>query len=174
MPASLSAIIVPMPSAEPVVGHHRAHHDAAAAWGVPAHVTVLYPFVAPAAIDEQVLARAGHAVSTVSPFDVAFAGPRWFGESVLWLAPEPDTSFRALTAALGDAFPEHPPYGGAFSEVVPHLTVGHDVDLDELRRAKADVVGALPVHGRVEAAEVWTGDQAPGTWARLARLPLGG
>jgi hypothetical protein len=43
----------------------------------------------------------------------------WFGEHVLWPAPEPDTPFRALTSAVWGAFPRHPPYGGAHREVLP-------------------------------------------------------
>jgi hypothetical protein len=34
---------------EPAVSRHRARLDRAAAWGVPAHVTILYPFVTPSA-----------------------------------------------------------------------------------------------------------------------------
>ncbi len=36
---------MPVPEAEWVVGEHRARLDRAAAWGVPAHVTVLHPSV---------------------------------------------------------------------------------------------------------------------------------
>ena len=61
--------------------------------------------------------------------------------AVLYIAPEPDGPFRELTDALAQAFPEHPPYDGAFAEVVPHLTVAwhHDAPVDEIR---ADVAGA--------------------------------
>ena len=49
MRASESAVIVPVPEAEPAVGGLRAALDRAAVWGVPAHVTLLYPFVTPRA-----------------------------------------------------------------------------------------------------------------------------
>ena len=42
-----SAILVPVPEAGPVVGRLRARLDRSASRGVPAHVTVLYPFVPP-------------------------------------------------------------------------------------------------------------------------------
>jgi hypothetical protein len=48
--ASDSAVLVPVPEAERVVNRLRAGLGRAAALGVPAHVTVLYPFVAPSAI----------------------------------------------------------------------------------------------------------------------------
>ncbi|WP_121257005.1 2'-5' RNA ligase family protein [Nocardioides ferulae] len=173
MQSTLSAVIVPIPGAERTVAAHRARHDRASSWGVPAHVTVLYPFVPPAAIDQDVLTRVARAVEAVPRFDVAFERSEWFGDSVLWLAPEPSAPFEELTAVLSDAFPEHPPYGGAFEEVVPHLTVGHDAELAELLRAEAAVRAGLPVRGRVDAVQVWAGSQAPGTWACLAHAPLG-
>jgi hypothetical protein len=45
-----SAVLVPIPAAERVVSTHRSRLDGAAALGVPAHVTVLFPFVPPSAI----------------------------------------------------------------------------------------------------------------------------
>jgi hypothetical protein len=47
-----------------------------------------------------------------------FAGTQWFGEDVLWLAPEPSAPFLALTAAVHATFPHYPPFGGAFAEVI--------------------------------------------------------
>jgi 2'-5' RNA ligase len=118
-----TAVIVPVPDAEPIVADHRERLDTAADRGVPAHVTVLYPFVAPAAVDEHVLATLGAAVGSVEAFDCRFARTRWFGDEVLWLDPEPAEPFRRLTAAVRRAFPQHPPYGGVHDDVVPHLTV---------------------------------------------------
>ena len=43
--AGQTALVVAVPSAEPVVARLRASYDVAAAYGVPAHVTVLYPFL---------------------------------------------------------------------------------------------------------------------------------
>jgi len=45
-----SAVLVPVLEAERVVSPHRSRLDGAAALGVPAHVTVLFPFVPPPAI----------------------------------------------------------------------------------------------------------------------------
>src|SRR5690349_20634700 len=43
-----STIIVPVPEAEPLFGVLRGNHDRVAAAGVPAHITLLYPFLPPA------------------------------------------------------------------------------------------------------------------------------
>ena len=57
---------------EPAVSRHRARLDRAAAWGVPAHVTILYPFVAPSAITAATMAALAGAVASVRAFDCEF------------------------------------------------------------------------------------------------------
>jgi hypothetical protein len=75
-----------VPAAEPAVGVRRATLDRAAGWGVPAHVTVLFPFAAPSA---EVDAALSPLVASVPAFTVRFAEVRWFGDTVAWLAPSP-------------------------------------------------------------------------------------
>jgi hypothetical protein len=43
-----SALLVTVPAAEPAVARHRSRLDTSATVGVPAHITVLYPFAASA------------------------------------------------------------------------------------------------------------------------------
>ncbi|NUP83938.1 MAG: 2'-5' RNA ligase family protein, partial [Nonomuraea sp.] len=114
-----TALIAVVPEAEPVVGVWRERYDPSAAEGVPAHVTVLYPFLPFELVDTSALAELFAAWAS---FDVEFRG---FGHfpGVLYLAPEPAEPFRELTTAVAERWPEAPPYGGAFPDVVPHLTV---------------------------------------------------
>jgi len=141
MEASHSALVVTIPEAERVVAPHRERLDQAASWGVPAHVTVLFPFLPPDEIDEQVLATLGRAAATVPAFFVALDRLGWFGERVVWLAPSPAEPFQRLTAAVTSHFPGVQPYDGAFDEVVPHLTLGHDHPVDVLKAAAVPWVG---------------------------------
>lgn len=168
-----SAVIVPVPQAEPVVGVHRAQMDQSAAWGVPAHVTVLYPFVEPARLDAAVLERLAAAVRTVPAFAARFERLEWFGDEVLWVAPEPAESFRALTFAVHDAFPDHAPYGGEHDDVVPHLTVAHQRPNEAMRHVAAEVARGLPFASQVSAARVIAGAPVAGSWRTVAELPLG-
>lgn len=78
----------------------------------------------------------------------------WFGDSVVWLAPEPDAPFRALTAAVWNRFPEVFPYGGAHSDNVPHLTLGSGGPMERMRQAAEDVREQLPIHTSVDAVHV--------------------
>jgi 2'-5' RNA ligase superfamily len=84
-----TAVIAPVPAAEPLVAEHRRHLDPADAWGVPAHVTVLFPFVEPAAVNEHVITTLVSAVAPIHSFDCCFVRTRWFGHDVLWLEPRP-------------------------------------------------------------------------------------
>lgn len=176
MPApTQTAVVVPVPVAEEVVARHRRDLDVAASWGVPAHVTVLYPFVPPDRLDEDDLTRLAAVVGAVPAFDCTFRRCAWFGDQVLWLAPEPERPFRELTAAVAAAFPDHPPYEGAFDDVVPHLTIGElpAGGVKRLREAEADVTVRLPVTARVDRAVLMAGTEAADSWATVAVLPLG-
>jgi 2'-5' RNA ligase len=170
---SESAVIVPVPEAEQVVGAFRASLDRSAGWGVPAHVTVIYPFLPPDRLGPDELRRLRDAVRSVPRFDVSFAEVRWFADTVVWLAPHPAEGFRALIDAVWSAFPECPPYGGAFGTPVPHLTIGDDAALDTLSAAGDAVSRRLPVTAAVQAAHLFQGSAAPGAWRSVAELPLG-
>src|SRR3954466_12753022 len=105
MEPTQTALIVPIPDAEPAVGPFRASLDRAASWGVPAHVTVLYPFLPPERIDEAVLAAVREIVAAVPRTDVSLSRGAWFGDPVVWLAPQPDHPFRDLPSAVWRRFP---------------------------------------------------------------------
>ena len=171
-----TAVVVLVPEAEPVVAPYRLGLDRAAAWGVPAHVTVLYPFLEPARLDEDVLDRLGAAVRGVPAFEATLAAVGWFGDEVAWLAPDPvaDAAFRALTAAAYDAFPDHPPYGGAHEDVVPHLTLGESAvaGLAAVRAAEHAVSPKLPVRTRVREVAVLAGAEVAGSWSVVHRIAL--
>lgn len=175
MPSTQSAVIVAVPEAESAVGAHRSWLDHAAGWGVPAHVTVLYPFVPPAEVDDAVMATLRAAVASVPAFDTVFARTSWFGDEVLYLAPEPDAPFRMLMTAVWDAFPAHPPYGGEIADVadvVPHLTVGQGAPLPVLRTVAEEVAPYLPIPIRVSTATLIQGSDQPDSWHIVAELPL--
>jgi 2'-5' RNA ligase len=174
MTATQTGLIVAVPAAEPAVAAHRATLDRAAGWGVHAHITLLYPFLPPEAVDDRTLA-ALHEIAAAEPrFDLTLDRIAWFGDTVVWLAPNPARPFRALTAALTARFPETPPYGGAHPEPVPHLTIGHDHPRPTLEAAATAVTAHLPITTTVTAIRLITGTPEPGgTWHPIADFPLG-
>lgn len=169
-----TALIASVPAAEPVVAEHRQRLDAAATWGIPAHATVLYPFVDPLGVDEEILVLVAQAVTRVPAFECSFARCQWFGQDVLWLDPDPAQPFRELTTAVSRVFPQHPPYGGAHHDVVPHLTVAERrmADLAAVRAADQAVQLKLPVHARIDCVQLIAGTQAPNSWRVLHEFSL--
>ena len=168
-----TALIIPVPEAEEAVGRFRMSLDQAAAWGVPAHVTVLYPFLPPDQIDDDVLAALHDVIAEVPCFDVTLTHVDWFADTVVWLAPQPDLSFRRLTAAVWQRFPEAPPYAGAHPQTVPHLTIGHDAPLPLLKQAATAVTAHLPITAAINAVHLIAGTANHGSWPTLARFALG-
>jgi hypothetical protein len=171
-PAPQSALIVAVPEAEPAVREHREQLDASARLGVPAHITVLFPFMPPGMIGAAVLTRLENLFAAVSGFRIRLDRTGWFGDDVLWLAPHDPAPFRALTKAVCEAFPAYPPYGGQFSEVVPHLTVGDRQPAADLRAAEEPVRAHLPIEARATAVTLMTQRSAGGRWAGTAVFAL--
>jgi 2'-5' RNA ligase len=161
--------VVTVPEAEPVVGKWRQRHTYDAPLGMPAHLTVLFPFV-PAervAAAEEPLARL---VAGVAAFRVEFRRTARFPD-VLYLAPEPSEPFLALTGAISAEWPEHPPYEGVHETVIPHLTVAESEDEALLDSIAAEVKPQLPVAARVREVAVFV-EAADGLWHEHGRLPL--
>ncbi len=169
-----TAVIAAVPTAEPLVSEHRQQFDVSAGWGVPAHVTVLYPFLAPKEISDNVIAILATAVRSVSAFDCHFVRTRWFDQDVLWLDPEPAQPFRQLTRAVWRAFPQYPPYGGAYDDVVPHLTIAEQrlADLPTLLAVERAVQSGLPLVAHIESVLLIAGTQAPNSWRIVNELRL--
>jgi 2'-5' RNA ligase len=167
-----SGLVVLVPEAEAVVGPYRDRLDESATRGVPAHVTVLFPFVPADALDAQTHDQVGAVVAAVSAFGYAFTHTSWFGDEVLWLAPDDPAPFRDLTQRLFAAFPAHPPFGGEFDDVVPHLTVGHRRPQPALEAAEREIRPFLPVTGTASEVVLLAEDAPGGRWARRASFPL--
>jgi hypothetical protein len=77
-----SALLILVPAAEPVVGAYRARLDAGARDGVPAHLTVLYPFLRPALIDDAVLTSLAVLFGASPVFTFSLDRVGWFGDEV--------------------------------------------------------------------------------------------
>jgi 2'-5' RNA ligase len=168
-----TALIVAVPEAERAVGRFRAALDLAAGWGVPAHVTVLYPFLPPEQINDDVFSTLGEIFEATPRFDVRFADVKWFTDAVIWLAPQPDVAFRQLTAAVWRRFPRVPPYAGAHANVVPHLTIGHDAPKPVLTHAAEAVTAHLPIRAAVESVRLIAGAPEPDSWRTVGAFRLG-
>ena len=142
-----TALVVPVREAAPYY---------AGAPGVPAHVTVLFPF--DETPDEQALEdlfRRFHA------FDFELDSVEQFAEGTRWLHPSPSAPFVDLTAAVWQRWPDYAPYEGAFDEVIPHLTITVD-----------DVQG-LPIRARATEVALLEESESDGSWSVRRTFALG-
>jgi 2'-5' RNA ligase len=155
-----TALIVEVPEAEPQVGELRLQHDWSAARGVPAHITILFPFADGDEVDEDALADL---FSRFPAFDFVLDRVEHFEDGgVVWLHPAPSRQFADLTAAVFQRWPHLPPYEGEHDEPIPHLTVSD---------SPVDVGFQLPIASR--AHEVTLIEEAPdGRWAARRRFAL--
>jgi hypothetical protein len=176
-------LLLPVPAAEPAVSRHRAWLVESARDGVPAHVTVLYPFLPPAGISEPLLASLGRLFAGFAAFEFTLDRVGWFGEEVVWLGPRDPAPFSALASAAFAAFPSCPPYGGqraaAVSAPVPHLTFGKMGGLQALGAAAESVRPSLPIEATAAEVILMAGPRPgtpgtpPGQWRSVAAFPLG-
>ena len=164
-----SAVLVPVPAADSVVGRWRYEHDPVAAAGVPAHVTLIVPWLPPDEITPADLAELDEELSDVKAFDFELSHVDWFGRRVLWIAPRPAGPFLEMTSRLAERF-STPPWDDEFDEVIPHLTVAHASDGVELVPIAADLAGRLPLSCRAE--EVWVMVADGARWERRHVTPL--
>jgi 2'-5' RNA ligase len=173
MNAVESALVVLAPEAEPWVKPYRDRYDPSARIGVPAHVTLLYPFRPPSEIDPAVLEALRSLFAAVGAFAYDLVELRRF-PNVVYLRPAPDDPFRAMTQAVFARFPETPPYGGAFAEVIPHLTLAQCPEPETLDQVadgfSRTAAGQLPIRALV--SEVALMDNTQGTWQVRATFPL--
>ncbi|MCW7539451.1 2'-5' RNA ligase family protein [Aquabacterium sp. A7-Y] len=168
----ITALAVQVPEAEPLVASLRERYDPTVRLGVPAHITLLVPFMAPALVTPQVQGRIEEALKLVQPFDFELARVGRF-PGVAYLAPQPAAPFIALTESLVRSFPAYPPYEGQFSTVIPHLTVAHGEESDAVRAA-AELEARLDVHGplRCHCKAVVLLENSTGLWTQLRRFEL--
>ena len=148
--------MVLVPELEPRIADLRARHDPAAKQDMPAHLTLLYPFMDPLQFGPTPRARLAEVIRGFAGFELSFQRVGRFPE-VLWIAPDPTGPVLELVAAIAGAFPEYPPYGGQFHEVIPHVTValGNGLDLGALEpelRRRLDP----PVRQKVDAVALFT------------------
>jgi len=169
-----SALVILIPEVESLVKAFRDRYDPSAAAGVPAHVTLLYPFKPPDELTAEVLATLQDLFSGQSGFTVTFQEFRVFPD-VLYLAPSPAEPFRQLTELLANRYPETPPYGGAFTEIIPHLTLaqaGAAQPLDEIAAKFREVAStSLPIQAQVDMVSLL--DNTSGQWRLRAQFALG-
>ena len=119
---SALVILTPLPAA---IERIRQRYDPAAALGVPAHVTIMYPFLPPAEINGGVNQELKTLAGQHARFRYRLGRLLDWPDDVWVLAAGPASAFQALTRSVHDNWGLDP-YSGQvpIDEIVPHVTVG--------------------------------------------------
>lgn len=133
---------------------------------MPAHITVLVPFV-----ELQALATDDHEwlrqlASRQDPSLVEFAEVGEF-PGVVYLKPRVDSVFRHLINAVVSRWPTHPPYEGQFDTDVPHLTIATAPLVAE---GRALATSRIPLRATMETLELF--EFRDDAWVSVAVFPF--
>jgi 2'-5' RNA ligase len=155
---------------------HAEYHPEAVAQGVPLHITLLSPFVPRRALSSDIASTLRTLFADRPPLSFELARIDAFPDA-LYAAPEPAAELVDLIEALTLAFPETPPYGGAFAEPVPHATLAVPAGFAEWERTAAKLrnaaVQVLPVRCDVRYASLLE-EYEPECWKERERFRFAG
>jgi 2'-5' RNA ligase len=169
-----SALVVLIPEADVLLESFRTQHDPSASGSLPAHVTILYPFKSPDELTRSLSNTLRKLFLKQPSFTASFLEVQRFPD-MLYLVPVPAEPFRRLTEMIANRFPETPPYGGAFTEIIPHLTIAQASDARFLDEIAIDFMesarGFLPIHARVDTVTLMV--NAGDCWQVREQFPLG-
>jgi len=130
---------------------------------MPPHVTTFWPFLR--RLRDKDKAALDEIAAACSPFDFLLTTIDRFPD-VTFLRPEPAEPFVRLTTLVWQRWPEHAPYGGAFADIVPHLTLAHE----PTATARGSIEPLLPIAARAQELVVMR--RGPDGWHTLYRTAL--
>lgn len=176
-----SAVIIPVLQADGLLRRWRAGWEPPAPVGIPACITLAYPFLRPEELGPATLRDLAGIFGTTAPINARLAGVVRRPGAV-HLEVDPPEVFEALAQRVEDAFPQsRAPRGGT---LVPHLTALRHADPAVLGEAATEIAALLPRD--VAIAEAWlvqaagakrawivAGEAGAERWTLRMRFPLG-
>ncbi len=170
VPPGRTAVVIPVPGLDPVLRAVADRWPEAVRAGVPAHLTVLHPFVPAGRLGGGTVERCRRICAAAGPLRVTFerAG---VGEAIVSTAPVPVGPAAALARAFTAEWPELPPYGGRFGpDPDPHVTLALGPGAARNAEIAAFVDGFLPVAADLRTAVLV--ELVERGWTERAALPL--
>jgi hypothetical protein len=166
-----------MPATDTVVRPIRRAQNPSGDAGMPAHVTLMYPFLERDSIDETVRTALRLMFNPMRPFDVTFERSTR-DDGLLYLPPEPPAAFVALHQLIRRTWPTMLPYEGKYGNVYkPHLSIAYGaegrLDPDGVFGPMEEALSAhLPL--RSQARSVWLVVRLDNHWVHQGTFALQG
>lgn len=168
-----TGLILPVAELESFLVHWRAEVDAVPPAGVPAHISLLYPFLPPdTCVGQRV--EVAEFFGKIEPFDFWLTEVGWFDGRVVFLRPDDPAPFLDVTEQLVARWTQCLPYGGKHAELVPHLTLGIEGSESDMQELAAAATALLPIRCRVTEAWLMIGTPRPPKWEISEKFELGG
>ena len=136
--------------------------------GMPAHATLMYPFVRPDEIDDEILARISEVLARHACLTLEMREQRRWPDT-LYASVEPQEAVMALQSDLEAAFPAYPAYGGAFP-FYPHVTIVEGDAVERPENQQDPAWRCLPITRQVRHVDLMS--SRDGKWSRTHRFDL--
>ena len=149
----------------PEVEKVRSTRDWSARLGVPAHITILGPFLPPEEITKNVLERMRTVFADVRPIPVVLGELRLLGTTAC-LMPQSVGPFVRLSQELEALSQHRMQVAGEY-----HLTVARESNPNDLRRLRVSLEPLLPLRGKITEAILLERD-SEGLVRELERFPF--
>ncbi|NYH80662.1 hypothetical protein FHR84_004028 [Actinopolyspora biskrensis] len=147
-----TGLVIPVPEADTVLGPVCERYPEAVRREVPAHVSVLFPFLAADELGERVFGELRELFDEQPPLRVSWRECARHGGFV-YLRPDPPGPVQRLMDAVQRRWPDVVPYEGRHEVVEPHLTVATGTSRETAVAIQRTVTELLPV--TAELSEVW-------------------
>jgi hypothetical protein len=160
---------MPISEVEPIVAPLRWQYDKSARLGVPAHVTLLYPFSL-LHVAEGKLEDLAELFRSIPAFTFSYVEVRCIPRTA-YLYPDQPERFTIIIHKL-ETWSGCRLYCGAFPDVIPHLTVADEVDTQTLHLVQTSISSQLPVKCVAQEVRLLCSDDA-GLWSVRKCFRLG-
>ena len=147
-----TGLVIPVPAAEGLLELVEGRHPGSVRQGVPAHVSLLYPFVGVAELSDRDTEVLRELFLEQQPMRVVF-GECYRRGGFVALRPRPLEGLIELTNKSRRRWPDVVPYGGLYGDVEPHLTVALDTSEETALTIEQEVTDRLPISA--ELHEAW-------------------
>ncbi len=164
-----TGLVIPVPAADALLASVGARYPGTVREGVPAHVSLLYPFVAAAQLDERVTSVLGELLAEQAPMPVQFA-ECCREDGFVALRPDPIDGLTELVSKTHRRWPDVVPYEGVYGDVEPHLTVAMRCSEETAVAIEQEVTAQLPISA--ELREAWL-VAFEGRWTLRGRFEFG-
>ncbi len=135
--------------------------------GIPAHITVLYPFIPPTKTTRQTREELAQLAAETDCFSATITTLARY-EITTYLDLEPEAPIHALTHRIFKHWPSYPPYGDIDLYIQPHMALAQGVIPSDV---EASALPHLPVEAEITHLTVMV-RRWSGRWKVDSQLPL--